>query len=487
MHTNRFVVSASVFSTKVKEGYYLYKNMWSDSALVLVSDLTSELIEFCEKCKDINQIKARFDTFDQNVLQEVVDGLVAKKILTKRDSSGQKISKRIPPENLKNRTKTNTPKAFQLSAQSATFSPAEDEITTCELTTLGVWMHITNQCNLRCRYCYLHKTNQEMSWDTAKGCVDCSFRTAALEHFKKIKFKMSGGEALLREEFVLKLIDYINQQASQYNITADVVILSNGVYVPSRIVDLLAEDKIRLMISLDGIGKYHDNQRVFPDGSGSFKVVSKTLNRLLQKNIAPIISVTVTNQNAAGLAEVGRFLLQKDLPFSFNLYRENSCSLSQKDLKLKEKKIVRGFRQAYDTISQQLPNRNMLSCLLDRVNLIYPHKYTCGICRSYLVFDQNGQIAKCQMQINNTYANYHDDNPLEIIANTQKGLQNISVDKKQECNNCVWKYYCTGGCPIMTYQRFKSFLPKSPNCYIYKKLIPEVLRLEGLRMLKYDL
>ena len=27
---------------------------------------------------------------------------------------------------------------------------------------------------------------------------------------------------------------------------------------------------------------------------------------------------------------------------------------------------------------------------------------------------------------------------------------------------------------------------KSPNCNIYKALYPEVLRLEGLRLLKYD-
>ena len=28
---------------------------------------------------------------------------------------------------------------------------------------MGVWLHVSNQCNLRCSYCYLGKTNEQLS------------------------------------------------------------------------------------------------------------------------------------------------------------------------------------------------------------------------------------------------------------------------------------------------------------------------------------
>lgn len=67
----------------------------------------------------------------------------------------------------------------------------------------------------------------------------------------------------------------------------------------------------------------------------------------------------------------------------------------------------------------------------------------------------------------------------------QEGIQNLVVDDKEECRNCQWKYWCAGGCPLETYRMTSRYDVKSPRCHIYKALYPQVLRLEGLRLLKY--
>ena len=58
------------------------------------------------------------------------------------------------------------------------------------------------------------------------------------------------------------------------------------------------------------------------------------------------------------------------------------------------------------------------------------------------------------------------------------------VDEKDECRDCQWKYWCAGGCPLETYRKTGTYTAKSPNCNIYKALFPEIIRLEGLRMLE---
>ena len=61
-----------------------------------------------------------------------------------------------------------------------------------------------------------------------------------------------------------------------------------------------------------------------------------------------------------------------------------------------------------------------------------------------------------------------------------------SVDEKEGCRDCQWRYWCTGGCPLQTFRATGRYDLKSPNCSIYQAIFPEVLRLEGLRLLKYQ-
>jgi uncharacterized protein len=62
----------------------------------------------------------------------------------------------------------------------------------------------------------------------------------------------------------------------------------------------------------------------------------------------------------------------------------------------------------------------------------------------------------------------------------------VAVEEKEGCRTCDWRYWCTGGCPLLTYRATGRSDIKSPNCNIYKALFPEALRLEALRLLKYE-
>lgn len=348
---------------------------------------------------------------------------------------------------------------------------------------LSAWLHITDRCNLRCDYCYLPHDKVDMSWDTAKAAVDSIIRAAHEGGYKQIKLKIAGGEPLLKFELVQRVLGYAKAETKRHQLILDAVVLSNGTLMDLAKAHILKQLGARVMISLDGLHEVHDCQRKYIGGKGSFQQVENTLD-ILQTLAIPIdISITVSSKNAHGLADLVDYLLQRDLFFAFSFYRENDLSQGDKALRLETQTIIDGLMAAYKIIENYLPNYNLLASLADRANLSQAHKQTCSASNSYLVYTPEGNISQCQMQLDKPVASVHTIQPLEAIRSDQS-LVNLSVDEKQGCNTCNWKYWCAGGCPIETHRVTGRYDVKSPNCEIYKAIFPEVVRLEALRMIK---
>ncbi len=350
---------------------------------------------------------------------------------------------------------------------------------------LTVWLHVTNACNLRCNYCYLDKTTENMSADTAFLAVDAIFRSAVQHGFTHVKIKYAGGEASLRMANVVSVHDYAAQVAQEHGIELRSVLLSNGVMLSQRTIEQLKARNIKVMISLDGIGAYHDTQRPFKQGQGSFEYVDRTISRLLKNGLVPSISVTISQRNLAGLPELVLYILERNLPFSLNYYRDNECATESTTLQFGEQQMIDAIRSAYEVIEQHLPARSLLGSLIDKAHLSSPHQTTCGVGHNYMVIDQHGGVAKCQADIKKTVTTIAARDPLRVIQNDRTGVQGLPVEEKEGCRTCDWRYWCTGGCPLLTYRMTNRYDVKSPNCNIYQSLFPEALRLEALRLLKY--
>ncbi len=354
-----------------------------------------------------------------------------------------------------------------------------------ESSTLSAWLHVTNACNMGCSYCYIAKSAEHMSEDIGTRSVDAVLRSALRSGYQKVRLKYAGGEALLRFPQMLALHDYAVQQAELYGLQVSATVLSNGAALTPRVIQQLQKRGISVMISLDGIGAAHDVQRPLLNGRGSFYLVQRAISRLLEYNLVPHINVTVSQRNLAGLVDLVAYLLAHDLPFSFSYYRENDCSTTLSNLQFSEKQMIAGMKAAFTYIQDHLTPRKIYGSLLDKASLTAPHHHTCGAGHDYLVIDQHGGIAKCQVEITQTITTIDADNPLQEVRAYQKGVQVVDVDSKEGCRTCSWRYWCGGGCAVLTYRLTGRNDIRSPNCGIYKALFPEVLRLEALRLLKY--
>jgi uncharacterized protein len=352
--------------------------------------------------------------------------------------------------------------------------------------TLSAWLHVTNACNLRCHYCYLHKSEEKMAEDTARRAVEAIFRSAVKHHFRRVMLKYAGGEASLHLTRILEIHDYASQLAEQHGIALSAHTLSNGVFLSTNTIQQFKERSISIGLSLDGIGEDHDQQRSFMNGRGSFKYVDRTITRLLENGLVPHINVTVSQRNLDGLPRLIEYILEREMTFSLSYYRDNEWSSNIDDLQFSDTSMIAGMREAFAAIERRLPRHSLLGSLIDKASMDAPHSHTCGVGRNYLVIDQQGGVAKCQADIKQIVTTIEHDDPLDVIRTDRKGVQGVAVEEKEGCRDCQWRYWCTGGCPQLTYRLTGRSDIKSPNCNIYKALFPDALHLEALRLLAYE-
>ncbi len=351
--------------------------------------------------------------------------------------------------------------------------------------TLTAWLHVTNACNLDCPYCYVRKSSARMSESIGLQAVKQIFYTAQQNNFKRVKLKYAGGESTLHFRLIRQLHERAMALSQESGLALREVILSNGVRIRPEDADWLIENGVKLMISLDGTREVHDQQRPLKNGGGSFQFIAHTIdNILLPLGIKPDITITVTQLNAAHVAEGARWALERDLPLSLNFYRQNTLSANRADLDLEEKAIIEGMQAAYAEFEADLPLRPFLNGLLDRVQT-EAHAHTCGVQHSYLVITHEGMLAQCQMHLDTPFPQSMPAGDMLQLIHTGP-IQNISVDNKQGCRTCEFRYRCTGGCPLETYRATGRWDVQSPHCHIYKTLLPAALRLEGLRLLKIN-
>jgi len=340
--------------------------------------------------------------------------------------------------------------------------------------TFTVWLHVTNACNLNCPYCYVRKSSEALDVERGKQSLEVLINQAKDRGFTHLHIKYGGGEPTLHFRRVQQIHQWLQKRTREHGLELSATLLTNGTLLKPEYILWLKEQDIRLMISVDGVGRTHDALRHTKDGEGTFAKIAHLIDKeLLPRDIKPSISMTVTSVNAQTIPDVIRWtILERSLPLSLNISRLPVWKQAT-DVAYEEAAIIRGFEEGYRLLEEHLPTWPFTAGLLDRVHLS-PHRHTCGAGDNYLAVDHRGDIVSCHMLVGGGSVN---------AGVFPISVSNLDVAQK-ECATCPYRFLCTGGCPLETFQRTGRWEARNPNCRIYQTLIPQWLRLEGLRLMK---
>lgn len=181
----------------------------------------------------------------------------------------------------------------------------------------------TMACNLACGYCFqgLDKDLKKMDKTVPDAIVDM------VKYFKaglsSLTTTWYGGEPLMSRKEIHSLADRLIALCDMQGITYNSSIVTNGYFLtPDVAMELYTRRCTTAQITIDGLKETHDKMRPMTSGRGSYDVIIKNLNDVLQETpMAIVVRVNVGKDNlhecdvlldefqTLGFAESGKFEL----------------------------------------------------------------------------------------------------------------------------------------------------------------------------------
>ncbi|MEG0283078.1 MAG: radical SAM protein, partial [Clostridia bacterium] len=154
------------------------------------------------------------------------------------------------------------------------------------LSPIKVQWKITNNCNLRCKHCYLGNIkNEELKFEQLlevanKICTSNVFEVT-----------LSGGEAILVKG-IEKIIEIFLQNNISVNIFTNAIKLEEFINkLEKNKSNIKHKDNIKFLVSIDGTEAEHENIR----GKGTYKTVIKAIKYAVKKGYS-VTTNTVANK-----------------------------------------------------------------------------------------------------------------------------------------------------------------------------------------------
>lgn len=348
---------------------------------------------------------------------------------------------------------------FQLLAEEGFWDAApepEETFTGSEPDYDTVILFLTNQCNLRCNYCYANSGEypaKRMEWETAKASIDRVWNNVTEKKMPSLTLGFhGGGEPTMNWDILTRSVDYIYEIKGQSTLELHIAGAFNGCWTPEQ-GEYIIKKFTEASISLDGLPAIQNRQRPAAGGATSYERVSANLLELDCARFQYGIRMTVTKDALPYMYDSIIDICKKFRPQKiqvepvFNQGRaanaeslaEDYMSFSDQFMSAREMAVKYNIELFYSGA---------------RLNLL-SRRFCLAPCRA-LVVTADGDITTC-------FESYGREHPLSrhfLIGNINpSGALNIdkermldfykyTVDDNPHCSDCFCRWHCAGDCAI---------------------------------------
>ena len=170
---------------------------------------------------------------------------------------------------------------------------------------------VTEQCNLRCKYCYQLDKNayHTMPREVALKAIDFFFEMP--DTSEGIILEFTGGECSLEVDLIRNTVEYFKAELQRrpghpWQSAYVLMFSTNGtLYHTEKFQRLLWENRGHSYpaITIDGTKRKHDRARVFADGRGSYDIVAKNVKLWLRQYPNAQTKITFSSEDLPYVSE----------------------------------------------------------------------------------------------------------------------------------------------------------------------------------------
>lgn len=302
----------------------------------------------------------------------------------------------------------------------------------------------TQLCNFGCTYCYAqeaHLYNSVMSKETLKIVLD--FVLQSKNKKKNISF-IGGGEPLTAWKLIKWAVEYLEQNKHSADIL-NIGITTNASLFTDEIFKFVKEHNIHIGVSFEIISDIQDSQRPFRGGKGTFEIVNKNIEKLIQYGIPYGIRSTITKLNVSRMSEMVEFVAEH-YPNIKKLHLEQVTDSSEDD---------KAFYSAYIDnfyMAKQAGKKYNINVYNSISKSIYQIR-DC-FCGGEFCVTPTGRFVAChRVSAEHEKAfplfNYGKINTSILFdGEAEEMYSTFSRQKSKDCKNCFAKWHCGGICPM---------------------------------------
>lgn len=332
-------------------------------------------------------------------------------------------------------------------------------------------LHITNKCNLRCKYCYVQQGGETMTRETAFAAVDLAAKDSGAK--KPCGLIFFGGEPLTERQLIYDTIEYSQKRKKETGQIFYYKITTNGTLLDEDFLKFSCD--INMMIGFSHDGLMQDDCRVFADGRGTAGVLEKKIPLLLQYQPYAVAMCTVNPETAHKLASSAEWLFDKGFRYiTISLNYDKSASWDKKTLAVLESEYKK-LAELY--IKWTRANLKFyLSCFEMKImSHLKGDKYCedrCQLGRKQVSVAPDGRLYPCVQFVND--AEYEMGDVFSgVDAEKRKIIEQKGSVTAPVCGNCDVSKRCNHTCGCLNRQATGSIDVVSPvQCAHERILLP---------------
>jgi len=321
---------------------------------------------------------------------------------------------------------------------------------------INLSLFLTQSCNLKCIYCYGdgggYGTGGNMEEKTAFQAVDWLLEQSG--KIKKLHIGFFGGEPFLNFPLMKAVVAYAQARVQEIGKQVDFHTTTNATLLDDEQIAFIKEQRLSVLISLDGPKKIQDAQRPYANGSGSYDSIVpkiKTLLAAVPETAGHAVLVGNTDPELVknALQEIG-FSEVSIMPASRSLFTGSDSREAVRE----NQRLLHALEQEAETWVSLTKSRDKEALKIIKAKgglyqalifLLHNSKrhYACGAGLGLAAVSAVGDIYLCHRFVG--MDEYKMGSVFEKDLNREE-YQKSPVKDSKLCVACFAKYYCAGGC-----------------------------------------
>lgn len=249
---------------------------------------------------------------------------------------------------------------------------------------------------------------------------------------------------------VKHVINYVRRRETETGKNIKLTLTTNGTLLNDEMIQFLNENRVMLVLSLDGKKETHDNMRPFPNKTGSYEAAVSGFKKVIESRNGKnyYLRGTYTHYNphfaedTLDMTRIGKelsvepvvgidepyVLTEADLPVLYEEYDKLARAYLQK----------RREGEAFDFFH--------FNVALDNGPCVAKRLAGCGAGHEYFAITPEGDIYPCHQFVGREEYKLGTLATGVVKPDLVQKFRHTHVMTKTECSTCWARFFCSGGC-----------------------------------------